>query len=937
MLIPVDIRLDSRLSRPGEQPIPVLTPSISWRLEVVDDRDGAGRALATGQQGYRIVVTSDEPGHRVVRDTGWVDSGRMSGIEWEGQPLTPLAEYWVRVAVRDDAGVEGPWSEVCLFETAAVGLVWEPPFISAPAFLAPSDTSRPVYLRHRFYLEAVPRRPRLLATALGLYEVWVNGQRVGEDVLTPGWTAYSHRVSQQTYDVGTLLRTGENVIGVIIGVGWYAGELTWLGARNLYGERTAISLSVVDADATKSGVMASALSSTEKVDEWEASLGPIVYSELYHGEEYDARLERPDWCVPSDIDGQHRMDARSDSGFLPLESWEPCEPLSDERDFRIRVEPQDGPAVRRQAELSPVRVIRTPKGETVVDFGQNLTGWVRISPTGKAGERVVLSHSEVLDGAGNFYTENMRSARNRISYTLGRSRTDQDVRDRPTWEPHFTFQGFRYIRVEEAPEAMQADLGTHPERYFTAVVIHSQLEATLDFSCSDDRINQLHHNILWSWKGNAVDVPTDCPQRDERLGWTGDAQVFIGTAAYLTDVRLFFRRWLRDLSLEQRDDGGVPFVIPDVLSAVMHMDSNLHETHSSTGWGDAAVICPITLFDRYGDRETLQRQYPSMRSWIGYIQNHAEDGLLWNTGFHFGDWLALDAKEGSYFGATPNDLTATAYYAYSTALTARAAEVLGYTDDAARLRELHSHIVNAFRREFLTPGGRLAAQTQTAHLLALAFDLIPEEHRERTVRDLLMLLRENDNHLVTGFLGTPLLLPVLSDNGHHAVAYGMLLREEYPSWLYQVVQGATTIWEHWDGVRTDGTMWSSLMNSFNHYAYGAVGEWIYRTIGGIDLRRSDIESRRFVIAPRPGGGVSRATIRYRSVYGDVVVSWSIHGGTMQTTVDIPINTTALLDLPEPGGTEVVGPGRTERQTEYRRDQERSVPAPGRDNGTGRGR
>jgi alpha-L-rhamnosidase len=429
-----------------------------------------------------------------------------------------------------------------------------------------------------------------------------------------------------------------------------------------------------------------------------------------------------------------------------------------------------------------------------------------------------------------------------------------------------------------APDDPLAELAARLE----AVVIHSDMPQTLEFSCSHPGLNQLHHNILWGWKSNALDIPTDCPQRDERLGWTGDAQVFIGTATYLTNAGGFFAKWLRDLQLEQRDDGGVPFVIPNVLASIQEVEPNISNWHSSTGWGDAAVICPWTLAARYGDRAVLEEQWPSIMGWISYMRAHAEDEVLWNSGFHFGDWVALDAKEGSFFGATPNDLTATAYYAHSVDLAARIAERLEKVNEADSLRRLHGRIVDAFRREFYTARGRLAARTQTAHLLALAFDLVAPEHRARTVEELIATIRENDDHLVTGFLGTPLLLPVLAENGHLDEAYRLLLREEYPSWLFQVKQGATTIWEHWDGMKPDGSMWSPDMNSFNHYAYGAVGEWMYRSVGGLDLNASDIPAGRFVLAPRPpavgDGSLTRAEMTYHSGYGPLRIAWRLDQG-----------------------------------------------------------
>lgn len=900
MLVPADVRLDScRLDDSSHPPyLATLSPAVSWRVKhaMGSDEYETGGSSPSGdrltQNAYRIQVARDAGFNRIAWDSGWVESAESLAIRWGGDPLEPLSHYRIRVAAEDGAGRRGDWSDPQAFSTAAVGIGWDLPFITAPTSLMPPEESRPGYLYREFSLDEVPERALLLATAVGLYEVWINGHRVGEDLLAPGWTAYRHRIASQTYDVTGLLSRGSNAIGVVLGYGWYAGDLTWLDGRNLYGSRPAVSCAILDGDAAggATSLRSSSIVSTSDASQWVAAHGPIVYSELYHGEEYDARLEDAGWCTPG----------RTDSSW----EWSPCETLDESRSISARVEPQDGPPVRRQEELPPQRVFTTPAGETVVDFGQNLTGWVRFSPVGNAGETVVLSHAEILDASGNFYTENLRSARNRVSYTLG---------DRPdaVFEPHFTFQGFRYVRIDAAPAAMLAGITENPARYMTAIVVHSEMETTLAFSCSDRRINQLHHNIVWGWKGNAVDIPTDCPQRDERLGWTGDAQVFIGTAAYLTDVRGFFRKWLRDLALEQRSDGGVPFVVPDVLADVMHRDPNIQATHSSTGWGDAAVICPMTLLDRYGDRETVERQYPSMRRWIDFIRERAEDGVLWNTGFHFGDWVALDAEEGSFFGATPNDLTATAYYARSTELTARAAELLGRIGEAEELRSLHRDIVAAFQRTLFSESGRLTAQTQTAHLLALAFGLVPERFRSSVVEDLIATIRANGNHLVTGFLGTPLLLPVLADNDHLDEAYRLLLREEYPSWLYQVLQGATTIWEHWDGMKPDGTMWSPEMNSFNHYAYGAVGEWIYRTVGGLDLNRSSISDREFRIAPRPGGGITSSEMTYRSPYGEVRVAWRVSGERLQVQLDLPPNTTAVLALPG-ASEESLGPGRTER-------------------------
>jgi alpha-L-rhamnosidase len=508
---------------------------------------------------------------------------------------------------------------------------------------------------------------------------------------------------------------------------------------------------------------------------------------------------------------------------------------------------------------------------------------VRFNVCGKPGDTVVLRHAEVLDAAGNFYAENLRSAKARIEYILKGGAPE-------SFEPHFTFQGFRYAMIEEYPGEPSVD-------DFQAVVIHSDLEPAGSFSCSNELVNRLHRNILWSLRGNFVDIPTDCPQRDERLGWTGDAQVFIRTALSLVHAAPFYRKWLRDLKADQVEGGGVPLVVPDVLSDALHDDPIIKQPHSSTGWGDAAVICPWTLYERCGDIRILAEQYDSMRGWVEYVRAHAQDGVLWNTGFHFGDWVALDAKEGSYFGATPNDLTATAFYAYSTELLARASAVIGRKKEAAEYARLHRKIVHAFQDEFFTESGGLTARTQTAHVLALAFGLAPVKHRGRTVETLVRLIEENGGHLTTGFLGTPYLCRVLGENGRLDAAYSLLTRKDYPSWLYPLTRDATTIWEHWDGIKPDGSMWSPSMNSFNHYAYGAIGDWLYSTVAGIDIEEDSSGRRRLLVKPRPGGGITNAKADWMTEFGKASVSWVQENGRMSVEITIPRNTTARVVLP----------------------------------------
>ena len=838
-------------------------PRFGWKLEA--DSQGAV------QSAYHVQVARDADYTNLLWDSAEVTSGNSQFVEYAGKSLKPRTRHYVRVRATGGDGTQSPWSESAWFETSLLGEAWTAPFIAAPVD-APAvvpvpaqgavPVHQPAYLRTEFDLSTPVDSARVYVTALGLYELWINGTRVGDALLTPGWTNYRKRLAYQTYDVATLLKPGKNVLGAILGDGWYAGDLAWLNLRSLYGPRTALSLSLKIRGA----------SGRERTistgDNWNAGTGPILYSQLYHGETYDARLEDEKWCAP---------------GFRAV-GWKEAERIPFDASIVV---PQDGPLVRRQDLLPAKALIVTPKGEKVLDFGQNLSGWVSFKVRGKAGDKVVLRHAEVLDAQGNFYTENMRSARNTIEYILKGGAEER-------FEPHFTFQGFRYVRVDSYPGNIE--LGN-----FAAQVIHSDMEKTLDFSCSNELLNQLHHNIGWGWKGNAVDIPTDCPQRDERLGWTGDAQVFVGTASYLFGVAPFFRKWLRDLKSEQQPDGGIPFVIPDILTTISHLEPTFKESHSSTGWGDAAVVCPWTIYQRYGDTRLLADQYQSMKGWVEYIRGRAKDGLIWNTGFHFGDWVALDAKEGSYFGATPNDLTATAYYAYSTDLLSKSATVLGKKKEAAAYRKLHREIVAAFREEFVTPSGRLAARTQTGHVLALVLGLVPEKYRARAVADLAALLEENGGHLTTGFLGTPWICRALSENGRLDLAYALLLKDDFPSWLYQITKGATTVWEHWDGLKPDGTMWSANMNSFNHYAYGAVGEWMYRMIGGLAVDESgepnSVGFRSVVFRPQPGGGITYSRIAYRSPYGTFSLEWRIEAGKLHVMATVPPNARARLVLP----------------------------------------
>ncbi|AEJ61591.1 alpha-L-rhamnosidase [Spirochaeta thermophila DSM 6578] len=826
----------------------VLRPRFSWKIGVAE---GLRNVV---QEAFQIQVALDEGFTSPVWDSGMVRGGMSQWVEYGGADLAPCTRYYVRVRTKVEGGACSPWSEPVWFETGLPE--WSAPFVSPEPVERMGQSSRPRYLRREFWIDTPVVRARLYATALGLYELSINGRRVGDSYFTPGWTSYHHRVLYQTYDVTDYLQPGKTVIAGIVANGWYRGELTWFLERNLYGREIALSVDLRWKEEGGEGRLV-----TDST--WRSSDGPLVYAELYHGEVYDARLEVPGWDLPGFDDGE----------------WEECRVL--EMSGRA-VEAQEAPPVRIHERLAPVRIVTTPRGEKVLDFGQNLTGWVRFRVRGRRGDRVKLRHAEVLDREGNFYTENLRKARNTIEYVLKGDGVEE-------FSPRFSFQGFRYVCVDEWPDEVEPSS-------FTAEVLHSDMEPLLEFRCSHEPLNRLHHNIQWSWKGNSLAIPTDCPQRDERLGWTGDAAMFVGTATYLSDARSFLLQWLVDMTLDQRRDGAVPFVVPDVLSLLEHQDPNFREPpFGSAGWGDAITICPWILYRRYGDRRVLERLYPAMKRWVEYMRAQARDGLVWERGFHFGDWVALDAEEGSYVGLTPLPLIATAFYALSTEILAHAARVLGLEEDERRYTGLHKEIAEAWYHEFFTGEGRLRLETQTGYTLGLAFGLVPESAREKAAARLADLVREK-GHLTTGFLGTPFLLRVLSDHGYTDLAYTLLLRDEYPSWLYEVEAGATTIWEHWDGIKPDGTMWSPQMNSFNHYAYGAVGEWMYTVMGGIRVDDGGPGFSSFSLEPLPSRYIPEYSVRYRSPYGVITSAWRIEGDSMHWEFEVPPNTKATVRL-----------------------------------------
>ena len=678
----------------------------------------------------------------------------------------------------------------------------------------------PVF-RRLFTAEGEIESAELQITALGVYEATLNGQRAGDFVLAPGWTSYDHRLQVQTYDVTGLVEKS-NELRVTVGKGWFRSPMP--AALNEQEEEEIrkrpcglIALLVIRyRDGREERIPTD--------ERWETGESPVLFSEIYDGESYDARAATTE--------------------------WQPAAVLEWSKDILI---PQEGEPVRETGRITAQRVFRTPAGETVVDFGQEVTGYVEFTVDAKAGDLVCFDHGEMLTKKGNFYNANYRDAKAEVRYICREGEQ--------TWHPKLTFFGFRYIRLKEWP-------GEASPKQFTAITVHSDLKRMGWLESGHETLNQLFSNIVWSQKDNFLDVPTDCPQRDERLGWTGDAQVFVKTATYLFDTERFFRKWLRDMAADQRKNGGIPNVIPDVL----------RNKASSAGWGDAAVICPWQVYQTYGDPAVLEEQFKCMKGWVDYITRHTDTPNLWTGGNHFGDWLGLDAPSGSYYGASRNDFIASAFYAYSTELLAKTGRLLG--KDVDEYEALAEDIRAEFRRTYSD------YKTQTEYALAIQFGLA--EDPQKAADELAQMITAGGKKLQTGFMGTPYILHALSRYGHTELAWDLLLRKKYPGWLYPITKGATTTWEHWDGIRTSGEFWAPAMNSFNHYAYGSVADWVFEQAAGI---RHDEEHPGFsevIWEPHPDKRAGWLTATLDTRNGRIRATWRYEGEGIRYELETPV-------------------------------------------------
>lgn len=846
--------------------IEALNPRLSWKI------NGAGNNIM--QTAYSIRVSSDTKfsSGKIIWQSGKINSDESILQSYKGPALESGQKYYWQVRVWDNRGKQTKWSEVATWETGLLsGDDWKARWIEMEG-----DTLRyspSPHFRKEFSLGKTIANARVYVTAHGFYELHLNGKKVGDQVLTPGWTSYGKRLQYQVFDVTSMVKKGENAIAAALGDGWYRGTLAWGNNWAVFGKQLGllIQLKITYTDGSESIIVTDG--------SWKAyNDGAIRMSDLYNGETYDARKKLTGWSQPG----------YDDSRWVNVKV----------ADYKNNLISSEGSPIRKIQEIKPIRVFKTPKGSTVVDMGQNMVGWVRLKVKGEKGTVVTLRHAEVMDKFGEFYTTNLRAAKCQLTYTLAGSGDE-------VYEPRFTFMGFRFVEVSGFPGELTTD-------NITGVVVHSDMAVTGSYESSNKLINQLQHNIQWGQKGNFVDVPTDCPQRDERLGWTGDAQAFCRTAAFNMDVSSFFTKWMKDIAADQKPGGEVPDVIPDVLNK-----QDATTAQPSAGWGDVAVIAPWTMYLVYGDKQFLSNQYESMKAWVEYIRKKAGDDYIWKGGSKYGDWLYYHPPVNNHTepdGHTEKDFIATAFFAYSSNILAAAAEELGKTDDAKFYSDLYKKIKDRFIYEYVTEAGRVGTNSQTSYVLALMFNLLPANLQKNAAELLVEDIKSRRNHLSTGFLGTPYLCHVLSSNGYSDVAYDLLLQETYPSWLYPVKMGATTIWERWDGQKTDSTFQDPGMNSFNHYAYGAIGDWMYRVSAGIETMSPGYKN--LLLQPHPSKKLEFSRASFESSYGKVESGWERKGNKIIVTIQVPANTKATIKLPVKSESEVMENGKSISSISY---------------------
>ena len=818
----------------------------------------------TRQTAYRIVLS----GAGATWDTGYVDSSQSILIPYSGPALLPRTEYSWDITVRTDSGEEAAASSG--FET---GLLSGSAFEGSAEWIThgfQADEKACAVFEKSFTVAKPLLKARLYATAYGLYEAECNGEKISDTYFAPGWTSYHKRLQYQAYAVDSL-HMGENALLITLGEGWYKSPLGFYPTPDHYGDITALLAMLV----------LTYQDGTEEIigtdESWKVAASCIRFSEIYDGEMQDTAFN-----------SQFVGHAKPFSGVYST------------------LVAQENEPVRCLKRLPAAREFTAPNGEKLFDFAQNLTGWVEVHIQGAPGQKITLRHAESLDENGNFYTGNLSFAKAKDTYILNG--------EKQILRPHFTFHGFRYVCLEGLEEGQEIEL--------TACHLSSDLKAAGSFSCSDDRINRLQQNIVWGQRDNYLDVPTDCPQRSERLGWTGDATAFTPTAVFHQNIMPFMRKWLRDLAADQDPETGMAQVVPDILSD----GPGGSKQNGSAYWGDAATVLPWTLYETYGDSQVLEEQYPSMKIWVDYIRRQCGENGLWQTGFQYGDWLGLDAERNDFVeerkGATDDYFAANCCYLWSLKILSEAARILGRKEDEELYSSLREKVLAAFRKEYVTQTGRLVCETQTAMTLALHFGLVEDSFRPGIAERLEQNILAHKNHLTTGFIGTPYLCLALSDNGKQETAGKLLLQEDPPGWLYEVKMGATTVWERWNSILPDGSFNPVNMNSLNHYAYGSIGFWLYTRLCGLCLIEPGF--RRFAVAPQFIKGITYAEMTYESVYGQIGIAWRCENGIITLDLTVPANTTAMLTLPEKEEILTLGSGayHYEYKTETRLEQER---------------
>jgi len=813
------------------------------------------------QTHYQIFVASDKIFSKksLVWDSGKVNSSESVYVKYQGKPLDYATKYYWTVKVWTNQSSRSRQSGVSFWTTGMMSSEnWKSEWIGV------DDEDKRVknspYFTNDFKVDNQITSAQLFITSRGIYEAHINGKRVGESYLTPGWTSYNNRIQYQAYDVQNLISSGDNRLGVILADGWFRNFRPNSGKRKTdYGDELSFIAELVISfeNGTKQTII--------NDDNWNYHFGSIQNSSIYNGEMVDFNLDDPSWSNSK----KKIPNSKKAQSVKPYEG---------------KLDHTRNEMIKKREVLKAQKLITTPSGDKVIDFGQNLVGWAQFKSNLPKGTEITLYHAEVLDKAGEFYTTNLRAAKQKNTFILN-GKKDQ------IYHPTFTFQGFRYLKVEGIDQINLDD--------FKAVALYSDMEFTGSLTTSNELINQLQENIQWGQRGNFLDVPTDCPQRDERLGWTGDAQAFFNTAGFNMDVKNFFDKWLIDLTYNQRSDGAVPGVVPHNNYLNLNTSTVIKGSFGRTGWADAATIIPWHSYLIYGDTKTLERQYISMVKWIDFMTQNSKNNLYIKED-HWGDWLffSRDDDNSGRSAVTSKKLIAQAFYCYSTQLLIKSAQALGYKDDVIKYTELYDKLVKAFNNEFVTKNGMLVSDSQTAYVLALQFNLLSEENAKIAVGRLVDNINDY-GHLTTGFLGTPFLCHVLSDNGKNEEAIKLLLRQEYPSWLYPVTKGATTIWERWNGIKPDGSFQYPSMNSFNHYAYGAIGEWMYNNLMGLKLNEDFPGYKRFTIEPIFDENFENVKASFDSNYGEIAVEWSRKNGKLHLTIDVPANTSSDVILNKP--------------------------------------